>query len=53
MGTKLAKEVIEKTGASSPKDIGKIMGELMQKVKGKAEGGLVSKVVRELLAGEK
>lgn len=46
---KLAKEAIEKTGAKEPKDMGKVMAELMPKVKGKAEGGLVSKIVKELL----
>lgn len=47
---KLVKEVIEKTGAKEIKDIGKVMAELMPKIKGKAEGGLVSKIVKELLA---
>ena len=31
------------------KDMGKVMQEVMPKVKGKADGGLVSKIVRELL----
>jgi len=47
---KLVKEVIEKTGAKEIKDIGKVMAELMPKIKGKAEGGLVSKIVKESLA---
>ena len=46
---KLAKETIEKIEAKEPKDMGKVMAELMPKVKGKAEGGLVSKIVKELL----
>ena len=46
---KMAKEVIKKTGAREPKDMGKVMGHLMPKLKGKAEGGLVSKIVKELL----
>lgn len=46
---KLAKEAIEKVGAKEMKDMGGVMAELMPKVKGKAEGGLVSKVVKELL----
>ena len=46
---KLAKEAIEKLGAKEPKDIGKIMAELMPKVKGRAEGAVVSRIVRELL----
>lgn len=47
---KLAKEIIKKVGATNQKDKGKVMGQLMPKVKGKAEGGLVSKVVKELLS---
>ncbi len=31
------------------KDIGKVMAEIIPKVKGKTEGGLVSKIVKELL----
>jgi len=49
---KLAQEAIEKVGATSLKDIGKVMAELMPKVQGKAEGGLVSKIVKELLSEE-
>jgi len=45
----LVKEAIAKTGATGPKDMGKVMAELMPKVKGKAEGGLVSEIVKELL----
>ncbi|MBP9718188.1 GatB/YqeY domain-containing protein [Candidatus Gracilibacteria bacterium] len=42
-------EVIAATGATSQKEIGKVMGGLMPKVKGKADGQLVNKIVRELL----
>ena len=42
-------EAIRQTGASSPADIGKVMGALMPKVKGKADGNLVSNLVREEL----
>jgi len=45
----LVKETIAKTGATEPKDIGKVMAEIMPKVKGRADGGLVSKIVKELL----
>lgn len=44
-----AREIIAQTGASSVKDMGKVMGQLMPKVKGKADGTLVNQVVRELL----
>jgi hypothetical protein len=46
---KLITEAIKKTGAESLKDMGKIMQELMPKIKGKADGGLVSKIVKESL----
>jgi len=46
---KLAKDVVEKTKAQSMKDIGKVMKKLMPKIKGKADGSLVSKIVKELL----
>lgn len=43
-------EVIEKTGAKSIQDMGKVMGALMPNTKGKADSGLVSKIVKEELA---
>jgi len=46
---RMAKETIKEVGAESLKDLGKVMGKLMLKVKGQAEGGLVSKIVKELL----
>jgi hypothetical protein len=46
---KVAKEVIDSMGASSKADLGKVMGAMMGKVKGLADGDVVSKVVRELL----
>lgn len=46
---KIAKEVIASMGASSKADLGKVMGAMMPKVKGMADGDLVSKVVKELL----
>ncbi|MFH1181212.1 MAG: GatB/YqeY domain-containing protein [bacterium] len=46
---KLVKEAVAKTGAKEQKDIGKVMTELMPKVKGKADASLVSKIVKELL----
>lgn len=47
---KLVTAAIAKSGATSPADMGKVMGVLMPDVKGKADGGLVSKIVREQLA---
>ena len=46
---KLAKEAIAKTGATSQKDMGKVMGALSPQIKGKADGSLVSQIVKELL----
>ena len=47
---KLVAESISKVGAKETKDMGKIMQDLMPKVKGKADGGEISKIVKELLA---
>jgi uncharacterized protein YqeY len=47
----LVAEVISTTGATSLKDIGRVMPVVMAKTKGSAEGRLVNQVVRELLAG--
>ncbi len=46
---KIVEEAIAQTGASSAQDMGKVMGALMSKVKGKADGSLVSKIVKEKL----
>jgi hypothetical protein len=45
------KKVIEEISATGPKDTGKVMAALMPRLKGKAEGGVVSKIVGELLKG--
>ncbi|HXS15152.1 MAG TPA: GatB/YqeY domain-containing protein [Candidatus Saccharimonadales bacterium] len=45
----LVHTAVEETGAANPSDIGKVMGALMPKVKGKADGSLVSRLVREAL----
>lgn len=46
----LVKEVITQTGAKSMADIGKLMGALMPKIKGKADGGLVNQIVKSELS---
>lgn len=46
---KMVVETIEAVGASGPKDLGKVMSVLMPKLKGRADGKLVNKIVRELL----
>jgi uncharacterized protein YqeY len=47
--TKLVKEAIAQTGATSMADMGKLMGALMPKIKGKADGNLVSGIVKKEL----
>lgn len=46
---KVAQEVIASMGAKSKADLGKVMGAMMGKVKGLADGDMVNKVVKELL----
>ena len=45
----MVSQIVEEIGAETMQDIGKVMGALMPKVKGKADGNLVSKIVKELL----
>jgi len=47
----LARTAIAETGAATPADLGKVMGRLSPQTKGRADGRLVSDVVRRLLAG--
>ena len=46
---KIVAESIEKTGAKEMKDMGKVMADLNPKIKGKADGGEVSKIIKEIL----
>jgi len=46
---KIVQEAIQKLGAQSEKDFGKVMGFLMKELKGKADAGLVSQIVKESL----
>ncbi len=41
--------VISKIGASGPGDMGKVMGASMGQLNGKADGGIISKIVKECL----
>ena len=45
----LVKEAVEASGASTAKDMGKVMKVLMPKVKGRADGKLVNDLVRGML----
>jgi hypothetical protein len=42
-------DVVAETGASSPKEMGKVMSAVMPQVKGRADGKRVSAMVQELL----
>jgi uncharacterized protein YqeY len=46
----LAREAVAAAGATSPGDMGRVMSQLMPKVKGRADGKLVSAIVSEELA---
>ena len=45
-----ARKVIAEVGAQGPRDVGKVMPVLVKQLAGRAEGGEISAVVRELLA---
>lgn len=45
-----ARQVVEEVGARGPGDKGRVMSQLMPRLKGKADGKVVSDVVAELLA---
>ncbi len=47
---KIVEEVIQETGASSMKDMGKVMKVVMEKAQGRAEGSVVSKIVKAKLS---
>lgn len=49
----LIRIAIEETGADSPAKTGLVMKALMPKVKGMADGRLVSRLVAEILSGDK
>ncbi len=48
----LARSTIAEAGASSPADMGRVMGRLVPQVRGRADGRAVSDTVRRLLAEE-
>ena len=47
----LLDEIVAATGASSMKDMGKVMGQLKPKIQGRADVGAVSALVKRKLAG--
>lgn len=47
--TQIVSKVIDEVGANSVKDMGKVMAALMPKVKGRADGKVVNKIVKQFL----
>jgi len=47
--SKLVEEAVRDSGVSGPSDMGKIMKDLMPKVKGRADGNLVNSIVKEVM----
>ncbi|HOI97012.1 MAG TPA: GatB/YqeY domain-containing protein [Candidatus Pacearchaeota archaeon] len=47
---KLVADAVAQAGAATIKDMGKVMGILMPEIKGKADSGLVGKLVKEALS---
>ena len=46
----IVEEAVKTTGASSMKDMGKIMAAVMPKTKGRADGRLINEIAKELLS---
>lgn len=46
-----ARQIIQEVGATSPAQMGQVMGRLMPLMRGKADGKVVNQVVKELLGG--
>ncbi|WP_453994885.1 GatB/YqeY domain-containing protein [Bacillus nitroreducens] len=46
----IVKQTVQEVNASSKADMGKVMAAIMPKVKGKADGGLVNKLVQQQLS---
>ncbi len=47
---KMVEKSVNKVGAKELKDMGKVMADLVPKIKGKADSGEVSKIIKELLS---
>jgi len=46
----IIKKIVAETGASSPADMGKVMGVASKQLAGKADGKIISGIVKELLS---
>jgi uncharacterized protein len=47
---KFVREAVQEVGATTPKDMGKVMKVLMPRLKGQADGKLVNTIVKEVLS---
>ena len=47
---KLVREAVQEVGATTPKDMGKVMKVLMPRLQGQADGKLVNTIVKEVLS---
>jgi uncharacterized protein YqeY len=47
----IVREAVAEVGATAPQDMGKVMKVVMPKLKGKADGKVVNRMVREVLGG--
>lgn len=45
----VVRQAVEETGASSPRDMGRVMQAVMPKVKGRADGKIVNAIVKKIL----
>ena len=48
--SEIVKQTISEVNATSKADMGRVMGALMPRVKGKADGSLVNKIVQQQLS---
>ena len=46
----MIKEIIAQVGASTPQEMGKVMGVATKQLAGKADGKVISAIVKQLLA---
>jgi uncharacterized protein YqeY len=47
----IVRQAVASTGAAGPRDMGKVIGAVMAQVKGRAEGSVVSRLVKQALGG--
>ena len=47
----IIQQIITESGASSPADMGKVMGVASKQLAGKADGKMISNIVKDILAG--